>query len=118
MKRRHIDIRSISPSAAAGQSVQVISGPLDAPGKECHSVLVSDARKRELERLAGEGDLAARLRFLRGLVREGALLSWRIELAAYAGDEAAFEALEPVLQEELRAHEWRVHDASAVEATD
>ncbi len=39
-------------------------------------------------------------------MREGSLLPWRLELAAYAGDEAAFGALSLEQQERLIAHEW------------
>jgi hypothetical protein len=69
---------------------------------------MADAEKRRLERLSEEGDAGARVQLLRQRAREGSLLPWRLELAAYAGDVAAFEALAPDRQEALRKHEWTV----------
>ncbi len=69
---------------------------------------MADAEKRRLERLSGEGDQAARVQLLRQRAREGSLLPWRLELAAYAGDDGAFEALPPERREAVREHEWAV----------
>jgi hypothetical protein len=76
---------------------------------------VSDASQRDLERLSEQGDLAARVRLLRGRIRDGTLLASRLELAAYCGDEAAFDALDPAQRAELMAAEWHAHDARGAE---
>ncbi len=68
---------------------------------------MSDATRRYHERAAGEGDRAAAVRALRARVRDGSLLPWRLELAAYAGDEAAFEALEPEGRAAVWEHVWK-----------
>ncbi len=67
---------------------------------------MSDEAKRRHERAAESGDRAAAVRALRERVREGSLLPGRLELAAYAGDEVAFEALSPVQKERLVESAW------------
>jgi hypothetical protein len=67
---------------------------------------VSDEAKRQNERAAETGDPAAAARVLHERVRDGSLLPWRLELAAYAGDDVAFEALSPAQKERLVESEW------------
>src|SRR5579872_7218794 len=76
---------------------------------------VSDLERREHERLAREGDLAAQVRMLRDRVRDGTLSERRLELAAYChvtdspetaaelAAAAAWEFLEPSQRPPLRA---------------
>lgn len=54
---------------------------------------MGDDRRRELERSAAQGDLAARAGLLRERVRVGELREERLSLAAYLEDEASLAAL-------------------------
>ncbi len=55
---------------------------------------MSDLARRHFERAAREGDLSGRVHELRERFREGSLDLERLMLAAYCGDQAAFEALD------------------------
>ena len=55
---------------------------------------MSDARTRELERLAAEGDLAAEAELLVARMRAGTIARERIELLAYCGHPVAEQMAE------------------------
>jgi serine/threonine-protein kinase len=65
-----------------------------------------DEERRAHERASAAGDLAAGVRLLHERVREGSVLPWQLELAAYCGDQAAWETLLPASRKALLDHEW------------